>query len=273
MSIPSYHVPFLLAHKIQTEVREMALKLSTGMRDKMNGLKATVGGCLIGAAGALVDGGVGADTITDSGNSFITKGFAPGDALFLQGATTGANDTAVTDAVVQGVAAGTLTLLTGIVNTAEAFAAGTALAYARGGSLKDILKDGVLRVYSGSQPADADTAASGTLLLEITEDAGAFVAGAFDNGLEFEDDPTGGEIEKASGETWQDTGIAAATAGWFRFYANPTDAGGASTTLPRIDGSVGTSGADLNMSSTSITVGATYTIDSFKLTLPEYYGA
>ena len=86
-------------------------------------------------------------------------------------------------------------------------------------------------------------------------------------------DPLAGEIEKASGETWQDTGIAAGVAGYFRFVANPTDGGGGSTTLPRIDGSVGTSGADLNMSNTTIAIGATYTIDSFKLTLPEYYGA
>jgi hypothetical protein len=251
----------------------MALKLSTGLRDKLNGLEATVGGYLIGANGALVDGGASADSITDSGTSFVTQGFSPGDVMFLQGATTSANDTAVTGVRILTVAAGTITFATGTVDTAEAFAAGTVLAYARGGSLKDIMKDGVLRIYSGSQPADADTATAGTLLLEISVDAGAFVAGAFGNGLEFENDPTGGEIEKASGETWQDIGLAAATAGWFRFYANPTDAGGASTTLPRIDGSVGTSGADLNMSNTTIAVGATYTIDSFKLTLPEYYGA
>ena len=110
------------------------------------------------------------------------------------------------------------------------------------------------------------------MLLEITVSAGAFAHGAFDNGLEF-GDAASGAISKASGDTWQDQGLAAGTAGWFRFCANPTDSGAASTTLPRIDGSVGTSGADLNMSSTSVTVGATYTIDDFTLTLPEYYGA
>ena len=251
----------------------MALKLSTGLRTNMLGLKATVKGAVIGAAVTLVDGGVNADTITDGGTAFITQGFAPGDALFLRGATTGANDAAITDAVVQGVAAGTLTLLTGIVNTGEALPAGGVLACAKGGSLKDIMKDGVIRIYSGAQPADPDTAVSGTLLLEVSVDAGAFVAGAFGNALELEDDPTAGEIEKASGETWQDTGIAAGVAGYFRYVANATDAGGASTSLPRIDGSVGTSGADLNMSNTTIAIGATYTIDSFKLTLPEYYGA
>jgi hypothetical protein len=55
--------------------------------------------------------------------------------------------------------------------------------------------------------------------------------------------------------------------------ANPTDAGASSTTLPRIDGSVGVSGADLNISNTVLVVGRTYTIDTFVLTLPEYYGA
>jgi hypothetical protein len=250
----------------------MALKLSTGLRNKMLGLQASVVASFQGATGAFVDGGAGADTITDSGTGFITAGFAPGQVLFCLGATTAANDTAVTGAVLAGVAAGTLTLATGIVDTAEAFAAATIICAAEGGSLKDILRDGVLRIYSGAQPTSPDAAINGTLLLEITVAAGAFVAGAFDNGLEF-GDAADGQISKASGETWQDQGLSAGTAGWFRFCANATDAGAASTTLPRIDGSVGTSGADLNMSSTSVTVGATYTIDDFTLTLPEYYGA
>ena len=251
----------------------MSLKLSQGLRDDMLGLKGTIVGAIVGATLAFVDGGGSPDSITDSGNGFLTAGFAPGDVLFVQGATTPANDTAITGAVILTVAAGTITFATGTVDTAEAGAAGTVVAVARGGSMKDIFKDGVLRIYSGSQPTSPDNAASGTLLLEVTESGGTFAHGAFANGLEFEDDPTEGEMEKASGETWQGTGLVAGTAGWFRFCANPTDNGAASTTLPRIDGSVGSSGADLNMSSTTITVGATYTLDSFKLTLPEYYGA
>ena len=250
----------------------MTLKLSTGARNNMLGKEATVKACLIGATLALVDGGAGADTITDSGNGFVTAGFAPGDVLYLKGATTAANNTAVTGAIVQDVAAGTLTLLTGIVNTAEVFAAGAALAAAKGGSLADVFKDGILKLYSGAQPTNADTAASGTLLVSITVSSGAFVAGAFGNGLEF-DTETVGTIAKPAGVVWSGAAVASGTAGWFRFYGNATDAGSASTTLPRIDGSIGTSGADLNMSSTVITSGATYTIDSFTFTLPEYYGA
>lgn len=247
------------------------LRLSTGLRDKLLGLQATVRASFQGVTGAFVDGGGGADTITDSGNGFITAGFAPGQILFCKGATIAANNTAVTGAVIQSVAAGTITLLTGIVNTAEAFAAATVIAAAEGGCLKDVFRDGVLRIYSGSQPAAADNATSGTLLAEITVASGAFSHGAFTNGLEFGAAASG--VIAKNAEVWSGLGLAAGTAGWFRLTANPTDSGSLSTTLPRLDGNIGTSGADLNMSSTTIVVGATYTIDTFQLTLPAYYGA
>lgn len=252
----------------------MTIRLSTGLRNLMLGMvaqpKAVLSNGIGGGTLTYVDGGAGEDSITDSASNFITEGFAPGDVIYTYGSTTAAND--LSGVVLTGVTAGTLTFATGTVNTGEAFAAGTFIICCEGGSLKDVFKDGVLRIYSGSQPSSSDNAISGTLLLEISVDAGAFVAGAFDNGLEF-GDAASGAITKSSAETWQDTGIADGTAGWFRFVGNATDAGAASTTLPRIDGSVGTSGADLNMSSVLVSAGATYTIDSFTLTLPEYYGA
>jgi len=252
----------------------MALKLSTGLRNAMLGTvaqpKAIATNGIMSGTLAYVDGGGSSDTITTTAGSFITEGFAPGDVIYTYGSTTSAND--LNGVTLTAVAAQTLTFATGTVDTAENFANGTVLICCKGGSLKDVLKDGVLRIYSGTQPDSPDDAVSGTLLLEISESAGAFVAGAFDNGLEFGDSASGA-ISKSASETWQDTGIAAGTAGWFRFVGNASDSGAASTTLPRIDGSVGTSGADLNMSSTTITVGATYTIDTFTLTLPEYYGA
>ena len=251
----------------------MALKFSTGLRDKLNGLEATVVGAIVGANLAIVDNGASPDSITDAGNSFITQGFAPGQKMFLQGATDPANDTAITGVRILTVAAGTITFLTGTVITAQAVPAGGVLAVVQGGSLKDVMKDGKLLIYSGSQPSNADDAIAGTLLITITVDAGAFVAGAFDNGLEFENDPLSGELEKASGETWQGLAVASGTAGWFRFVANAADAGVSSTILARIDGTVGISGADLNIANTSIVSGRTYTIDSFKLTMKEYYGA
>lgn len=252
----------------------MTIRLSTKLRNDMMGKEALITAIHIGAGdtATLVDGGAGADTITRAANSWITDGFVAGDILKLKGATTAANDAAVTGARVAGVAALTLTLDTGIVNTAEAFAAGTVICAANGGSMKDVMRNGILRLYSGSQPATADTAYSGTLLCEFTVASGAWVAGAEANGLEFGDE-VDGYLEKCDGEVWSGVAAATGTAGWFRFYANATDAGALSTILPRIDGSVGTSGADLNMASTSITSGNTYTIDSFKLTFPYQYGA
>ena len=252
----------------------MALRLSTGLRNMMVGLQATISAVCAGAGDtlALVDGGAGADTITRAAGSFVTDGFVAGDKLTLSGATTGDNDTDVTGALVNTVAALTLTLDTGVVNTAEVFAAATVLAAATGGSIKDIFRNGCLWIYSGSQPATADTAAAGTQLVKITESSGAFAHAAEANGLEF-GDYSSGTISKCGDETWSGVGLADGTAGWFRLVANPTDALGASTTLPRIDGSIGTSGANLNMSSTTIVTDATYTIDTFTFTLPLQYGS
>jgi hypothetical protein len=251
----------------------MTIRYSTGLRDKIQGLKGEVKGAVIGAGLTFVDGGGSADTITDGGTGFITQDFAPGDILFCLGATTGANDTDITGVVIAGVVAGTLTIPTGSVDTGESGAAGTVIACAKGGSLKDVLKDGVMYVYSGSQPGDPDDAVSSTLLMTITQDSLTFTAAAFDNGLEFEDDPLDGVIEKASGEVWSGVCTTAGQAGWFMICGNATDARGSSSTLPRMTGSIGTANADAIMPSTTLTVGKTYTLDSFALTLPMFYGA
>jgi len=135
--------------------------------------------------------------------------------------------------------------------------------------IKEAMADGMLLLYSGSQPATADAAATGTLLARITLDAGAFAHGSATNGLEF-DAPASGVLSKAAAETWRGLGIAAGTAGYWRFVANPTDDGSLSTTLTRIDGSCGVSGsgADGIFSTTSIVVDQPVTCDTFNLTLP-----
>jgi len=75
-----------------------------------------------------------------------------------------------------------------------------------------------------------------------------------------------GAIAKHTSQTWSGVGIADGTAGWFRFYGAATDAGGISTTLPRLDGRIATSGAELNLSNTSIVVGAAQSITTFSIT-------
>jgi len=72
---------------------------------------------------AFVDGGAGADTITDSGNGFLTAGLQAGDTFTVAGATTAGNNKSM---VAVNVTAGTITLATAIV-TAEAGKAGMTL--------------------------------------------------------------------------------------------------------------------------------------------------
>jgi hypothetical protein len=70
---------------------------------------------------AFVDGGVGADTLTDSANGFVADGFKPGMSVKITGATTSGNDVT---AILTNVAAGTLTFATGTWAAAEAGKAG-----------------------------------------------------------------------------------------------------------------------------------------------------
>jgi hypothetical protein len=126
--------------------------------------------------------------------------------------------------------------------------------------------NGVMYIYSGPQPANADSAVQGTLLGIVTKAGGAFAFGTSTNGLNF-GAPAAGVVAKDS-NAWQMTGLANGTAGWFRLMGNPVDALGSSTTLPRLDGAVSTAGGDLNLSSVNIVTGAPTTIDVWQFTLP-----
>lgn len=127
--------------------------------------------------------------------------------------------------------------------------------------------NGVIHIYSGSQPLDADSAVTGTLLGIVTTDGGAFAFGSPTNGLAF-DAPVAGVVSKAAAGAWKFTGIANGTAGWFRLMGNASDSLGASTILPRVDGSVGVSGTDMKLSNLTIAIGAPSTIDAFAFTVP-----
>ena len=130
----------------------------------------------------------------------------------------------------------------------------------------EIFSAGVIAVYSGAQPASADNAATGTLLGYITKDGGAFVPGSPTNGLNW-GAAAGGVIGK-NADNWRLAGAAAGTAGWFRLMGNAADNGRASTTLPRIDGAVATSGGEINLTSLSIDIGSVTTIDTFTYAIP-----
>lgn len=138
-------------------------------------------------------------------------------------------------------------------------------------ALKTAFNDGVIRIYSGSPPASPDDAETGTLLATLTVGGGAFTPGSPTNGLSFDAVTAGDDastLAKTVAETWQGDGLAAGTAGYFRFYDNAVD-DGADTTAVRFQGTVGTASADLVLASTSVQVGVPVVVTGFTLTQPE----
>lgn len=89
------------------------------------------------------------------------------------------------------------------------------------------------------------------------------------NGLTF-GDAASGTLVKNPLETWTGVGLAAGTAGWFRYEGAlaDTEASDTAGAFNRLDGNISTSGANLNMSSTTVAIGATQTISTFSLTEP-----
>lgn len=237
-------------------------RFSTGLTDLLNSRKPCVAGASIAGTGiAAVTGSP--DNFTDSNNGFVTAGFAVGDVIMVSGFLAAANNGIFT---ISSVVAGKIEISETTV-TGESAGPNVKIQCIVGGSLADIFKNGVLKVYSGTQPATADAAVTGTLLATFSNNHGTFTPGSPANGLKLGVSASG-VIAKDSSQVWQSVAEATGIAGWFRLYANATDAGTLSTTLPRIDGAIGISGQQLNMASLSMTLGATYTIDTFTVTLP-----
>jgi uncharacterized protein (DUF608 family) len=140
------------------------------------------------------------------------------------------------------------------------------------GSVKSTMANGVIHIYSGTQPATADAIESGDLLMIITESSLAFTPGVATNGLNM-DVSTAGVLAKDTTETWSGIGLAAAStgtaAGWFRWYANDVTTG-ASTTAVRVDGAIGTSSTyELQMTNTVIAENGPSIINTFTYTTPK----
>lgn len=107
---------------------------------------------------------------------------------------------------------------------------------------------GTIKIYTGGQPATADTVASGTLLATVAMGDPSFTTAS------------GGTINAV--DPAPVSGVAAGTAGWFRM----ADSTGATV----MDGSVTATGGggDLTLSTTTISVGVTVDITSFSVTMP-----
>lgn len=107
---------------------------------------------------------------------------------------------------------------------------------------------GTLKVYTGAKPATVETAASGTLLATFTL-ADPSAAAAVATVATFDFDPDISATVSASG-----------TAGWFRIA--DSDGNGV------LDGSVGTSGADLTFSTVAWVSGGTVALTTGSVTQP-----
>ena len=131
------------------------------------------------------------------------------------------------------------------------------------GSLKTVMENGVIGIYSGPQVSSANAAETGELLCWLTVDGLDFVPGAPGNGLNLED-TIAAFIEKAAAENWTGDFLKDGIMGWFRYYSNAAETGESETAI-RIDGRVGTSRADLEVVTTQASLGGSCTPTKFKL--------
>lgn len=111
-----------------------------------------------------------------------------------------------------------------------------------------LLNSGFLELYTGGQPA-LDGAVTGTLLVTLTFNATAFPTAT----------ASAGTVTASANAITSGTAVATGTAGYFALLKSDN-----STVVAT--GSVGTSGADLNLSTLSIVSGAVVTCSSFTIT-------
>lgn len=129
------------------------------------------------------------------------------------------------------------------------------------GDLQAALDGGVIRIYSGTIPATADAALAGnTLLCTISNNSSG-------TGITMNTAPASGVLGKNPAEVWSGNIVASGTATFYRF-SPLSDDGTLSTTVKRLQGSVGTAGADLNFSSTAFVSGNSKSIDTFDIAMP-----
>lgn len=116
---------------------------------------------------------------------------------------------------------------------------------------------GLVKGYSGVQPADPDTAATGTLLFTLTLGDPAFGAAA---------DANPGGRATAAAITADSSADATGTLGYCR---GSSSNGGGTPLDDHIDGEAGTSGADFNFNTLAIVAGAAVSMTSWTVTMPE----
>jgi len=121
------------------------------------------------------------------------------------------------------------------------------IANAAADAMATLHNGGVMRFYTGTQPTNADTAIGAQVLLaEITFNATAFGAAV-------------AGVATANAFTQDSSANNTGTATWYRTFKSDG-------TTALMDGSIGTSGSNINMVTTSITSGQPVQVNSFTIT-------
>lgn len=282
----------------------MALRLSTGLRNKLMGIKTNL--VSNGAFGADTSGwtGDGATLAAVSGVLEITNsGSAAGSAytdittrigtvyklsfdvdigtgttVQVQVGTTADPDANLTspsysDATLTGkelvfIATATTTRITFVnesTTSGHLIQVDNVVAEEILDGFGEIMRNAKIAIFSGSQPTNAADASAGTLLITVGKNLDSG-SGAVD-GVTW-DESVAGVVSKPAGDTWSGKAVATGNAGWFRVYQEGDDPTQASSTMARFDGSVATSGGEMTVTAVAMAADSIQTIGAFTLTQP-----
>ena len=129
--------------------------------------------------------------------------------------------------------------------------------------LARMMRYGYIRIFSGTQPTDADHNEQGTYLGKITEGGNDFYPGYTSGALDLQAGPVAGACQMRG--NWVLTVENTGTAGWWRFIWNGADNVTGSEYVPRVDGLMG---EGLILPSNDLTAGDALNIDSFFFFIP-----
>jgi len=132
-------------------------------------------------------------------------------------------------------------------------------------AMQSSLNLGVINIYAGNVQPTADAALDSTNVLLCTITNNSTTTGLTLGG------GTGavsaGILGKTSTEVWSGVNVASGVATMYRHVA-AGDTGALSTTAPRIQGQIATAGSDMNLTNTTLSIGATQTLSSYSVALP-----
>lgn len=134
--------------------------------------------------------------------------------------------------------------------------ASTSLRTSMLGAVKTLLAGGEIRAYGGIRPASSDDSLGAAVLLCTIKKDGT-------TGITL-DDTVAGLLTIPAGHTWTGTNSNSGTATFFRI-CQPADVGDASVSAPRLQGTIGVVGADLNLDTVALVSGQPTPVSSFNI--------